>query len=203
MAVGNYKSGTYGIRPNDEVIYTDSDWNLYASKQALRNPLSEKITADSIEMIKTVMPMILENAIVNPRKGVKIRLALTESRLQGLADPMTNTIIIDMVNGGTSGIRFPGVHILETLVHELVHSEQYRELRLGGPSNAREYIGQDGTRQVVNLKALYNRNGVMSDVDYRNLPWEREAFSRQVRDSQALYARAPELRQRIASIGVK
>lgn len=201
MGVSNYQSGVYGIRPSDELIATNPDWYMYASKQALRNPLSERITADTIDMIRSTMPLILESGIIKPRKGVKIRLALTEANLQGLADPIHNTIIIDMVNGGGKGLKYPGVHILQTLVHELVHSEQFQQLRLTGGAGAREYIGQDGKKQVVNMKALYNNKGVMSNTAYMSLPWEKEAFARQVSDTEKLYQKSPVLMKTVAGIG--
>lgn len=87
-------------------------------------------------------------------------------------------IILKPIRGATTGLHFSSgnifvdprntiTNVVETIAHELVHAEQYNMGRLANSTSA--YRLWNGT--AYQPPRNYN--------EYRNLPWEKEAFDRQ------------------------
>ena len=94
-----------------------------------------------------------------------------DTRVKFLIRPIkgnTNGIAYDIDNRIEIDPRRERVQILETIAHELVHSEQTKQKRLSrtGRNRERVYHGQVYRTQVGNY------------TEYLNRPWEKEARER-------------------------
>lgn len=131
---------------------------IYRSMQSKYNK-RHKVYADvAIDIIKKALP-ILKKELDLPEK-LNIRVASIKGRISGWYVNGSNLAIIDYV-------RFSKRGILETLCHELVHAEQYKQGRLASKYDNGSYV------QTWNGKPVHE--------SYRNRPHEIEARERQVK----------------------
>lgn len=138
-----------------------SDINIgdrfYRSMQSKYNK-QHKARADvTVAIIRKALP-ILKKELDLPEK-LTIRVASIKGRINGWYISSNNLAIIDYM-------RMSKRMILETLCHELVHAEQYKQGRL--------------TVQHINGSLVQVWNGKPVHKSYRSRPHEIEAYKRQV-----------------------
>ncbi len=112
-------------------------------------------TRKAIEMLEKLMPKL--NKEFNYREGIEVRFRPIRGNVNGRAFFNENKIEIDP--------RCPRRLVVETIAHELTHSEQYKEGRLTYKGPQAHWKG-----------ARYSK--ATTHKQYLNQPWEIEARAR-------------------------
>lgn len=108
------------------------------------------------KIVAVALPVLKEKLDLPP--GLKIRLASMKGQWNGRYNAAAKTAVIDYIGSKKT--------ILEMLCHELVHAEQYHQGRLEN-------------RRVAGKWVSY-WNGQKVRAAYRERPYEKEAYDRQV-----------------------
>ena len=130
--------------------------NIYRSMQSKYNKKHLPYGERAVNLVIKALP-ILQKELDLP-KDLQIRIASVKGRIKGWYASGKELAIVDYINNGRG--------VLETLCHELVHAEQYKQGRLRTEFVKAEYVDFWMDSPV---KAAYQAR-----------PWELEAFQRQV-----------------------
>lgn len=141
--------------------------NTWVSSSVYNHGIVEKEVLFGLrDMIALSMP-VFEKLLSLP-EDIIFRLA-THRKFSGLYYQNSHTILIDP--------RFSYMPFLEILAHELVHAEQYYDGRLSADfKNGKWYNVWQGKLFPAREFSIKTE---LSYDEYRNQPWEKEAFGRE------------------------
>lgn len=109
-----------------------------------------------IQTVQKILPLLKES--IKFKRGIELHIRPIRGNIAGLCYEHTNRIEIDP--------RFELDYILLTIMHELVHSEQFKQKRFKYKDDVSVFEG------------VAYKNLSVNDEGYENLPWEREADER-------------------------
>lgn len=204
--VKNYSS--YSSRPSDTTVVTKDRYKITASAQAWVSVRYAERSKAIAELVESTMDALVEGNLVDFGTGVTARLALIDDKAHGLFHKNENLLAIDInkINMAHPVMSRPdligGFSMIETICHELVHAEQYHQNRLvqvGLNSTRTAYVYSYRGRNETQSR-MVNRVPKLTYDQYRALPWEAEAFNRQVSLAQIVTNMKPELKNTIRTI---
>lgn len=206
MTIKNHSS--YGSKPSDTVVVKKDRYQITASAQAWIGVRYAEKTKAIANLAEQTMDALVEGNLVDFGRDVTLRLALIDDKTAGLFHRAENLLAIDVskINMAHPTMSRPdligGFSLIETICHEMVHAEQYHQNRLiqTGPNQTRTaYIYRYRARNETEFRNV-NRVLKLTYEQYRALPWEKEAFDRQVPLAQTVTNMKPDLKSTIRNI---
>ena len=167
------------FNPAGDFIMAQSDRTIYARIKATPQVLySSNVAHKERVLYRGILfnAMLREfHTLLDFDKDVTIRLCKIKGRsVSGRYFSKSKVVELEYINCMAE--------MTEWLAHELVHAEQYHTKKLEAV-----WVSGKGWEQRWNGKVCNNKGTTYTA--YRNQPWEQEAFSRQKKLANTVYAR--------------